>query len=383
MSIGTPSCAVSSRGCAAASSRRRRRVRRAGERARAPDPRARRRRAPARPSRTRSGRHLQLAQVLLDSFAMSSLPNRAEIDARSPSESDQDDRLHALPGARPDAGAPRGAAMFFKDLTHVEHTRGAGAAAGPSGRAGPDGGQPGPRDPQSTCGHRGLLLVSRSAGWRPRSGRATCSTRSLAEVSRLNSTITSSLEFVRPICRSRWLSPPSQPVAGRRDRGGAGAARPLAGIASSAATRSGSRRVPAWTAVSSARCSRTCGQRHGGDGRRRDRVGSRSRRSRRAARRPPPVPGAGAPGPVERVRPLRRRPRHRTPAPESREEDQDKLFYPFFTTKKQGSGVGLSMARKIVDSHRGLIDVESRSARGRSSPCVSRWSRCDRRRPRA
>ncbi len=43
---------------------------------------------------------------------------------------------------------------------------------------------------------------------------------------------------------------------------------------------------------------------------------------------------------------------------------QAKLFYPFYTTKKQGSGVGLSMARKIVDCHRGLIDVDSRPGQG-------------------
>ena len=46
------------------------------------------------------------------------------------------------------------------------------------------------------------------------------------------------------------------------------------------------------------------------------------------------------------------------------DEHIDKLFYPFFTTKQQGSGVGLSMARKIVDSHRGLLDVESREGHG-------------------
>jgi signal transduction histidine kinase len=43
--------------------------------------------------------------------------------------------------------------------------------------------------------------------------------------------------------------------------------------------------------------------------------------------------------------------------PGVQDEGLSKLFHPFFTTKEQGSGVGLSMAKKIVDLHHGLIDV--------------------------
>jgi signal transduction histidine kinase len=35
----------------------------------------------------------------------------------------------------------------------------------------------------------------------------------------------------------------------------------------------------------------------------------------------------------------------------------DKIFYPFVTTKDGGSGIGLAMARKVVECHHGLIDV--------------------------
>ena len=44
------------------------------------------------------------------------------------------------------------------------------------------------------------------------------------------------------------------------------------------------------------------------------------------------------------------------------EELREKIFYPFFTTKERGSGVGLAMAQKVVSSHGGALELES--ARG-------------------
>ncbi|MCP4724871.1 MAG: HAMP domain-containing histidine kinase [bacterium] len=41
------------------------------------------------------------------------------------------------------------------------------------------------------------------------------------------------------------------------------------------------------------------------------------------------------------------------------EEVQDKIFIPFFTTKKGGSGIGLSLCRQIMRFHKGTIRVSS------------------------
>lgn len=42
----------------------------------------------------------------------------------------------------------------------------------------------------------------------------------------------------------------------------------------------------------------------------------------------------------------------------------DRIFVPFFTTKPKGSGLGLSIVRKIVDAHEGRIDLSSGSDTG-------------------
>ena len=46
------------------------------------------------------------------------------------------------------------------------------------------------------------------------------------------------------------------------------------------------------------------------------------------------------------------------------EEVQEKIFIPFFSTKKQGSGIGLSLCKQIVMLHRGTIQVQSEEGVG-------------------
>jgi PAS domain S-box-containing protein len=45
-------------------------------------------------------------------------------------------------------------------------------------------------------------------------------------------------------------------------------------------------------------------------------------------------------------------------------EDREKIFLPFFTTKQEGSGLGLALVQKIVVAHNGTIALETLSPQG-------------------
>jgi signal transduction histidine kinase len=46
------------------------------------------------------------------------------------------------------------------------------------------------------------------------------------------------------------------------------------------------------------------------------------------------------------------------------QEDVGNLFRPLFTRKAQGQGLGLAVARRIVEAHGGKIDLDSQVGKG-------------------
>ena len=46
------------------------------------------------------------------------------------------------------------------------------------------------------------------------------------------------------------------------------------------------------------------------------------------------------------------------------EATQQKIFEPFYTSKPSGSGLGLSIVKSIIETHDGIIEIESKKKKG-------------------
>jgi len=301
----------------------------------------------------------QLAQILRESFSMSSLPNRAEIELRCRSDKGKTIGF-TLSLVSNDDGVPVGAAIFFKDLTHVEHREEQERLKDRLAALGQMAANLAHeiRNPLAaidvTCS-----LLKRRLG--PETDGDDLLNKIIAEVRRLNATITSSLEFVRPLELS--LAPSSlDPILdeaivvaqGRRGRPGI------------RIVRRSTEEIPPFL-LDGAQLRQVfenlflnAMEAMGDEGV----LTVETFTVEAPASAFTPYRAAGEPcNPWQNVSRYAAV-RVSDTGPGIPEEHLEKLFYPFFTTKKQGSGVGLSMAKKIVDSHRGLFDVRSRPGEG-------------------
>ena len=302
--------------------------------------------------------HPKLAGIFIESFRMKNQPSRAEMEIRL-----KDERKRTIGFSmsliREERGEVCGAALLFRDLTQIEHHEEqvqlkerlavlGQMAAGMAHEI---------RNPLGGIEVTASLLRRRLAS---RSEDVSLLDKILAEVKRLNRTVSESLEYVRPLhLERRWA--------------------PLEGILQEAVRRA-SGALEGKTIEVGLHLDREMPALWIDPDRVRDAVANLVRNAFEA------IPASG------RVRVETRR--EHLPAPlrfvrerETQasaavsfdsyavirisdngkgipEEMRDRLFYPFFTTKQTGSGVGLPLARKIVEGHQGIIDFESEVGRG-------------------
>jgi signal transduction histidine kinase len=298
--------------------------------------------------------HPQILTVLEDSFAMSSLPNRAELELTT-GKGESRTVGFTLSHVTGVDGQPAGAAMFFKDLTQIEQKEG----------------QQRLKDRLAALGQMAASLAHEIRN--PLAAiNVTCSLirrrlsddersremldKVTTEVTRLNGTITSSLEFVRPVSLS--LAPSELPpvLAEAIDVATGRAASPGVTVETDfdevgpafAMDRSQLRQVFENLILNAIEA-----------------VGESGVVRVEAERVPAPTVVSVPYRPDEREKDPWQTAEHHIvvrvmdSGPGIAEDERDRVFYPFFTTKKNGSGVGLSMVKKIVDRHRGLIDIDN------------------------
>lgn len=294
-----------------------------------------------RPVREVLAHHPRLAEVLIDSLHMTHLPNRAEMEIRS--REDDGRTIGFTISTIPGADGAEGVALFFKDLTLVERQeeqerlRDRLAALGQMAASLAHE----IRNPLASIDVTATLLRRRLSG---RDEDARLVDKIVAEVARLNRTVTQSLEFARALAPERSLQAipplvdqaldealsrfPDHHVEVERLYDG----ETPVGVVDGPLLR----QVFVNLVVNAVEA-----------------MGGRGQLTAvvRPVARPERQPGA-----VEIL--------IRDTGPGIPSEMLDKIFSPFITTKRDGSGIGLAVARKIVECHHGLIDVETTPGAG-------------------
>lgn len=304
-------------------------------------------------------RYPLLVRVLTESFRMSTLPNRAEMELGGGSRGRRSIGF-TLSMVNGPGGEPCGAALFFKDLTPIEHKEE----------------QERLKDRLAALGQMAASLaheirnplasieVNCKLLGRRLDGDAACQSllaKITAEVKRLNSSVDSCLRYVRPVSVTlapSELAPLLEEAIGvverRRGRPGIEIRRRFRGdMPAFAMDRALLRQVFENLILNALEAVGEAG---------RVTVEAECVEAPGAASIPyQPSETAGDPwGEAQHFAVVR----VSDTGPGIGEKDRDRIFHPFFTTKEHGSGVGLAVAKKIVGSHRGMIEVTSAPGEG-------------------
>jgi len=300
--------------------------------------------------------HPKLAGIFIESFRMKNQPNRAEMEIRL-----KDERKRTIGFSmsliRDDRAEVCGAALLFRDLTQIEHHEEqeqlkerlavlGQMAAGMAHEI---------RNPLGGIEVTTSLLRRRLAS---RTEDVALLDKIISEVKRLNRTVSESLEYVRPLhLECRWAS--LEGIIQEAVRRASGA---LEGKTIEVGVRLDREMPPLWMDPDQVRDAVTNLIRNAFEAI--PRSGSVRVETRREHlptplrfgwdREDSPAPSFGSYAVIQISDTGKGIP----------EEMRDRLFYPFFTTKQTGSGVGLPLARKIVEGHQGIIDFESEVGRG-------------------
>jgi signal transduction histidine kinase len=299
----------------------------------------------------------RVADVLLESFRMSSPPSRAELELRS-ADHHRRSLGYSISMIEGEGGGPvEGAALFFKDLTKVEEQEERERLRDRLAALGEMAAQMAHeiRNPLTSIEVSAALMKRRLAS----KGEKTDLLEKLAaDAARIEATIAGCLEYARPLARSRQRVAPvellDEAIEQSKVSRGSQGVRVERAYAAGLPDLSCDRMLLRETFVN---ILNNAFEAMGAEGTLT--VAATLVAGLRGPGPAMPVPGGAGETPEQCLLV-----RVSDTGPGIPADLRDRIFYPFFTTKTSGSGIGLAMARKVVESHGGWLDVESEPGRG-------------------